>query len=532
MSVREKIGRGLASLGNRLAQQSTDPAGAGYMPADLVAARNRSRDRPIGYSIIPPASRQIWELRPAREESRQLALAQPHFRAFVKWAKVQVVGAGRSRLSFDRVKDRDRARLSDAIEWLRDQWIAFHRIPIGGRDETLPQLAGNALHHVLVDGDCFVLPYLDQGRQRFMFYAGDALAESAHLPMGGRRGRQRALGITTDRRGRPTVYHFADRGEYRVGAGITASQGDVRDVRASRVWHIRERGENGQTLRGWPWSVSVINLLGVLDQFDEAFIRAATRRAAIGLALIQDPELVATTAHREGVLTAAQEAAQQAAQPTKADGAREDWRLAYQRAVTEAGETFLFAPGYRPADIFPGTPSPQEGMLVERLEKRICGGLRCSLATLIGDYQGQNFSSSQQGTLQEKETVGDLQRLLVGGLYDPVYARFFLDRWDELLLRFPRVMPDDRTLLAHANIRLRQYVVLEKHRIIPAVLKAFIRGLYTWAEARDLLGETAADREAFFAEWKADMEALGIDLSKDDDEDDPPEKDDDEEGEK
>ena len=129
--------------------------------------------------------------------------------------------------------------------------------------------------------------------------------------------------------------------------------------------------------------------------------------------------------------------------------------------------------------------------------------------------------------------MNDLQRLLIWGLYDLIYARFFLARWDALLLRFPRVMPEDRPLLAYPDIRLRQYVVLEKHRIIPAVLKAFLRGLYTWGETRDLLGETAADREAFFAEWKADMDALGIDPREDDgDGEEPPGKEDGDEEEK
>ena len=529
MSIREKVGRAISDFGERLATGWRDPAGAGLTPEDFGARGRGPPDRAIGYTIAPPAARQVWELRRARDESRQLALAQPHFRAFVKWAKVQAVGAGRSRLVFERVTDDDRARLRDPIEYLRDEWRAFHRYPIGGRDETLPQLAGNILHHVLVDGDCFVLPYLEAGRQRYQFYAGDALAENAQTLVGARRNRERALGITVDRRGRPTAYHFANRGDFRTLGYLSHLAGsDTLDVRASRVWHMRERRENGQVLRGWPWPVSVISLLSILDQFDEAFIRAATRRAAIGLAVIQDPELVATTAHRRSEPRPVWEQGRTDGESGEALPER-----AYQRAMTEAGETFVFDPGYRPADIFPGVPSPQEGVIIERIEKRICGGLRVSLATLLGDYQGQNFSSSQQGTLQEKETVEDLQLVLTEGLYGRVYTRFFLARWNGMLMRFPRLRPEDRVLLAWPELRLRQYVVLEKHRVIPAVLKAFLRGLYTWAEARDLLGESAADRESFFAEWKADMDALGIEPGQDDGEgEEPPGADDDEEGEK
>ena len=168
-------------------QPGTNNAGHG-------AIRSVPRNKPIGYTIAPPASRQIWELHKIREESRQLALTNPYLRAYCEWAKVHVVGSDLIPLMMD-VPRGDRDRLREAAKWWRMRWRRHQRLPLGSRMQNLSELEAQALHHQIVDGDCFVLPYRNsQGRRSYQLYAGDALAETSHIPGMSSRARPEATG--------------------------------------------------------------------------------------------------------------------------------------------------------------------------------------------------------------------------------------------------------------------------------------------------------------------------------------------------
>ena len=205
---------------------TTEPVGRNGNPHR--ASRGFARDRPIGYTIAPQPARQIWELHRIREESRQQSLVSPHFRAFLEWAKCFVLGEDPFGLRFPMMPRAERARLRDAALAVRDDWREFQEMPIGARDETVAELAGQTLDWMLVDGDCFVIPYMVDGEWRYQAYPGDALAETSHTPITAGPGNipQRALGITVDSRGRPLIYHFGQRARFR-SLGYTSYSSDL-----------------------------------------------------------------------------------------------------------------------------------------------------------------------------------------------------------------------------------------------------------------------------------------------------------------
>ena len=246
------------------------------------------------------------------------------------------------------------------------------------------------------------------------------------------------------------------------------------DTPARYVWHVRERRENGQLLRSNPWVTAALDDLARLDEHDSAFIRGIVRRVAFGLLLQKRPDLTAAQLMNRTRPMTAGELAKTAAneQPT------ERRRPAYQEAVERAGETAKVEEGYETANAFAGAPSSEEGKQVERIELRACAALRASRAALLGHYAGMNFSSSQQGTLNERQTVRDLQLMLTDNFYGPVYGRFVEDRWYSWLEAEPRLMPEDKPLLYQASHSLRELTVLEKHRTIPGRGQGVRRGAH------------------------------------------------------
>ena len=514
MSVRGAVGGWLSRAGARLQGGVAEQRVAEQSRAINEQGPPYNLDRPVGNTEAAPASRQVWELRTARIASRNLAEGSPHLRAFLEWALVHVTGAGETRLHWPRARGMERLRA--AQEWLRDEWLAFQGRPYGARGETVPVLGQQILTTMLRDGDAFAIPYWERGttgarRRRLQVYPGDALAEVEYsggvsVRTGGD-GPYRALGITYDERGRPVTYHFGHGGRVQpVGWGGYASEVDQVPVPARRVWHFLDSARiDPQTLRCLPWATAALDPISRLDEYDRAFIRAALTRASIGLALVKDSE---KTAVGGAALTAAERAAAAGGE----GGAIRETPL-YRERQRRAGNVLEIAEGYTTANTYPGSPNAQEALHLERVEKRICGALGVSLSTLFGDYKGQNFSASQQGTLQEKEKVKRLQRLLVRVYYARVYQGFFAPRWPVMLVMFPGLMAEDEAPLRNPMLRLPQYVALEKQRMIPAVIAAFLNGLLTYAESRDQLGESIADIEAVMAQVKEDHKALGITIA-------------------
>ena len=135
--------------------QVTSPRSAG----DVTPYRTQNRDRPLEYTTAPPGARQQWQLHKIREESRDLELRSSIWGGYVRFVRIQAIGYELARLQFDRIEKADKERLRAVTRKIRSEWTRYQKIRgVGGTGQSVHQLAGSVLHHVIVDGDCFLVP--------------------------------------------------------------------------------------------------------------------------------------------------------------------------------------------------------------------------------------------------------------------------------------------------------------------------------------------------------------------------------------
>ena len=490
---------------SRLAQsESPAPRQGG-----LTGSRLTGRDRAIGYTTAPPKARQVWELHRAREESRQLALVSPHWRAYIKWANGQVLGSRPTELAFPMMAKDARKRLDPAVRALRRRWRRFHyERDLGMRGENLLYLQAQVLYTRLVDGDCFIIPREVGGRRRFMFFPGDALAEN-QTGHDAATGWSRALGIATDEWGLPRVYYFGFGARARPSGYMSwSAEVDPVPVAAENVWHFRERSEDGTLLRSYPWCVSAIDYIHKLHEYRGAFIRSAVARAAAQLFLSSHPEMGAYAGEAASDRSALWE--QGGADANPANGADDAPVQGWQEAVLNAGEALILPPGYEAKRMDTGTPSQNDYMEVRSMERAICAALRASPMALLADYQGVSFSSAQHASGHERTSVEGFQAWVGTELLTPVYVPWFAAQWPDLMREFPELRAEDYEVLREAEHVFKPYQPLEKHRLIGPIKEAWDGGLYTLSRSRAELGEDPSDVESMIEEWKAERELFGL----------------------
>lgn len=488
----------------RLAQQPVD----GVPRQGGGSGRVTGRNRVIGYTTAPPKARQVWELHRAREESRQLAITSPHWRAYLKWADGQVLGKRPTELAYPMRPSDSKERLGPAIATLRKWWRRFHYRRIGMRGENLLYLRAQVLYTRLVDGDCFVVPRNGpDGRPRYMFLPGDALAET-ETGYDAATGWSRALGVATDEWGLPKAYFFGFGGRARPSGYMSwSSEVDPVRVSADRVWHLRERFEDGTTIRSYPWVTAAIDYVDKLHQYRASFIRSAVARAAVQLFLSSHPEM--------GSWAGDGGTSRMLWDPQQSDGTggavdSDAERLGWEEAVANAGEVLKLPPGYRAERMDTGSPSQNDYMEVRSMERAICAALRASPMALLADYQGVSFSSAQHASGHERTSVEGFQAWIGMDLIQPVYQPWFAEHWPDLLREHPELRSEDYEVLLEADHVFRPYQPLEKHRLIGPVKEAWDGGLFTLSRARAELGEDASDIESMIAEWQYERELYGL----------------------
>ena len=124
---------------------------------------------------------------------------------------------------------------------------------------------------------------------------------------------------------------------------------------------------------------------------------------------------------------------------------------------------------------------------------------------------GVSFSAGQLAMIQERNTIATLQKFLTRQLHTPIYHKWLISLWPEILKRFPNeVEPDDLSILKMPVIRLKMYEVLEKHKQVAGMTDLFRTGLITAAEVRDHLGMPTGDMEGIMEQALADRQRLGI----------------------
>ena len=491
----------------------TNPRSTG----DVSPYRTVNRDRVIEATNAPPGARQVWQLHRAREESRDLELRSPIWGGWVRYNRIQTIGYEPARLVYEMTRE-DKARLQRVVAWLRRDWSRFHRIRgLGGTGQNLHQLAGSVLHHKQVDGDCFLTRRRLAGRDGvkrnvYDLHPGDALSETTHhIAPGG--GRSRQLGVESDEYGAPEVYIFGGggrRAQYTWGYASYAV-GQERRVSARDVIHIRDRSGEVTAVRGWPRCVTVIEDIARLDEWYSALVRSATLRAAIGLALEQDP-MFGSPGDLGGDLAPGEIARSTGERElgTGPEAGQGDRLRPYQEFAARGGTIMELLPGYKPHMINTGAPTSQEAQAIGMLEHRVCAGLRTTPATLLGKYSELSFSGGQLMNLQEREAVEDDQMMLGDQFYSHVFYGYLVARWMRLMMMFTELLPDDLALLGGPIFRLRKYQVLDKGRLVKPIMEAWEKGLMTYAEARSELGFIGVNVDDVIAEWKENRRALGL----------------------
>ena len=145
--------KALVTPDEQMATVSTSPRdGRGIGPY-----QSPNVDQPISASRAPPGARQVWQLYRVREACRDLELRSPLIGGYARWIVIQAVGTEPATLVFDRLTREQHARLEAPSAWLRNGWRRHQTIPgIGGTGRSIHQMAGSVLHHVVIDGDCFL----------------------------------------------------------------------------------------------------------------------------------------------------------------------------------------------------------------------------------------------------------------------------------------------------------------------------------------------------------------------------------------
>ena len=509
--------------------------------------RSANRDNPMPATIAPPGARQQWQLHRVREESRDLELRSPIWGGYVRFSRIQALGYELARLQFDRLTAEQKARLQEPIRYIRGEWNRFQTIRgVGGTGRSIHQMAGSALHHVDVDGDCFLMGNRTaNGMRVWDFYPGDALSE-ADYRIGANAGRRglRQLGVEVDGHLKPIAYHFRSRGmisalnvEY---TSLGTQGGDSMRVAANRVQHIRDMSGEITAVRGWPRCTQVIEDIARLDEWYGALVRSATMRAAIGILLEREGWVGAAEMTGAGAGGFSAQSIAQSAGETDVSEAREDVRP-YQEFEANAGSMTELLPGFKPHPVPHGAPTAQEATAISMLERRISAALRTSPATLLGDYKGLSFSAGQLAHLQERQAIEDRQMMLAHQYYGPIYRDFLMSRWVKIVSLFPELKPADLDALLYPSVLLKKYQILDKAKMTKPILDAWGAGMLTYAEARQELGFVGADVDATIAEWKENRRALGLPEKPSegggmseppgDDGDDGDEKDEDDDGE-
>ena len=488
----------------RLSTVVTSPRNRG----DVGPYQNPNIDKPIASTRAPPGARQQWQLYRAREASRDLELTSPMFGGYVRFVRIQCLGGDPARLQFDRLTRQQAARLEEPIRHLRRQWARMQMMRgVGGTGRSIHQMAGSALHHVDVDGDCFLTARMVAGRRVWDLHPGDALAEGQYRAgFGGRRG-NRQLGIEVDAYGLPVRYFFRHGGtlaplnvEYSTFGG---QGGDATAISAGRVQHIRDLSGEVTAVRGWPRCTAVVEDIARLDEWYSALVRGATTRAAIGLALKRMEGM--------GAADVFGTPDDMGAAPPDGEGELTRERLPrYQEFVRNAGSVMELDPGWEVQNIQSPAPTAQESAAIGMLERRVCAALRTSPATLLGDYKAMSFSGGQLAHLQERQAIEDRQMMLANQFYTPVYKDWLSARWLEFVAMFPAVVPADMDALLYPQFRLRKYQVLDKAKMVKPIMEAWQAALITYPEARQELGFIGVDVDTTIEEWKEDRRKLGL----------------------
>lgn len=213
----------------------------------------------------------------------------------------------------------------------------------------------------------------------------------------GRDGSRTRLGIALDRFNRPEGYWIITGSEPNTYPGTHAAE--YFSARQFIHSYVSDRPEQ---YRGTPWMTAVMDLIHMLDEYqDSALVASRVGAAKMGFFETPDGNLspLATETDETGELI--------------------DEVL--------AGHFSALPPGYKFQSFNPDYPHQLYREFTSTILRSIAAGLNVSYHALTGDLTQVNFSSIRSGTIEEREHWMTRQDWLISSILEPIYLRW-LDR--------------------------------------------------------------------------------------------------------
>lgn len=338
-----------------------------------------------------------------RNRSRDLEQNSEIARRFLQLVETHMVGPEGFHLTVQGLNrsgsddQRNNARIESSF-W---DWARRGTADITGRYSLLDILRISA-RTAARDGECLIRIHDDLPPNRANPY-GFALemVDPARIDTlrhtDGKDGSRTRLGIVLDRLNRPEGFWIITGADPNTYPGGHAAE--LFDAKKFIHAYISDRPEQ---YRGLPWMTAVMDLIHMLDEYQDAAL-VASRVGAAKMGFFQTPDgnlnPLATEIDETGTLL----------------------------DEVVAGQFSALPPGYQFQPFNPDYPHQLYREFTSTILRSIAAGLNVSYHALTGDLTQVNFSSIRSGTIEERENWMTRHDWMISSILEPIYLRW-LDR--------------------------------------------------------------------------------------------------------
>ncbi len=422
-----------------------------------------------------------WTLRALRSRSRQLAMNNDYFRAFLGRVRQNVIGPDGITLQMNvREGDRPDPGANDKIETAWYRWTRKNNCTVDGR------LSWTSLEHMTIqtvarDGEALhriVRNFPNEFGFALQPLEADHLDETYNADAPGT-GNPIRMGIERDGWGRAVAFHLWEKNPVNWVGRQGQQQNRIR-VPASDLIHIFVPDWLVQS-RGVPWAHTAMGRLKMLGAYEEAALVAARVGAAkMGFYSEKEPE-----ARIEDEATSGGEQVDP-----------------YGNAIRDAepGHFERLPPGTEFKEWNPAYPDGELPNFIKAMLRGVAAGLGVAYNTLANDLEGVNYSSVRAGLLDERDNWRLLQRWVIAELHERVF-----EEWLSIaLLKGAVNLPISKFDKFNAPVfRARGWPWVDPEKDIDAAAKSVALGVDSRTaiaarqgrDVREVVDEIAAEQE-------------------------------------
>lgn len=252
------------------------------------------------------------------------------------------------------------------------------------------------------DGECLIrvhddLPTSKANPYGFALEMVDPARIDTLRHVDGKDGSRTRLGIVLDRFNRPEGYWIITGSEPNTYPGSHAAE-----LFAARQFIHAYVSDRPEQYRGTPWMTAVMDLIHMLDEYqDSALVASRVGAAKMGFFKTPDGNLSPLANETDDVGTLLDEVV--------------------------AGHFSALPPGYEFQSFNPDYPHQLYREFTSTILRSIAAGLNVSYHALTGDLNQVSFSSIRSGTIEEREHWMTRQDWMISSILEPIYLRW-LDR--------------------------------------------------------------------------------------------------------